>query len=121
MNKLTLTEMAKRVLSASEVADKIKLSEEYSETWLKDRKVGNSISIGKVKCPNFPSRPRKPNLLPPRQMPKRKYGTKIGRVALLHSVAHIELNAIDQQFLLYILFHGHLGIDSPQHLHLPFL
>ena len=95
MNKLTLTEMAKRVLSASEVADKIKLSEEYSETWLKDRKVGNSISIGKVKCPNFPSRPRKPNLLPPRQMPKRKYGTKIGRVALLHSVAHIELNAID--------------------------
>ena len=48
MNKLTLTEMAKRVLSASEVADKIKLSEEYSETWLKDRKVANNISIGKV-------------------------------------------------------------------------
>ena len=95
MSELTLTEMAKHILSTSEVVDKVKLSEKYSTAWQKDRKSKKAIRIGQVDCPDTPSRPSKPNLLPPRLMPKRKYGTELGRVALLHSVAHIELNAVD--------------------------
>jgi len=35
-------------------------------------------------------------LLPPRDMPKRRnFGSQAGRIALLHALAHIELNAID--------------------------
>src|SRR5262249_12363795 len=42
------------------------------------------------------ARPERPLLLPPREMPKRRAGgERESRVALLHAVAHIELNAID--------------------------
>ncbi|HJU15904.1 MAG TPA: ferritin-like domain-containing protein, partial [Stellaceae bacterium] len=43
-----------------------------------------------------PARPARPLLRPPREMPKRRaFGSLRGRVALLHALAHIELNAID--------------------------
>jgi len=44
--------------------------------------------------PGRPARPDQPVLLPPQDMPKRSTGEK-GRIALLHALAHIELNAID--------------------------
>lgn len=46
------------------------------------------------RIPSRPSRPGRPELLPPKDMPKRSTGQK-GRIALLHALAHIELNAID--------------------------
>ena len=95
MKDLSLTEMAKLILSTTEAVDKVKLSEKYATAWQEDRKSRKVIKIGQVECPDTPSRPSKPKLLPPRLMPKRKFGTELGRVALLHSVAHIELNAID--------------------------
>ncbi len=42
-----------------------------------------------------PGRPRKPELLPPRLVKKRNLNSAAGRIALLHALAHIELNAID--------------------------
>ena len=45
--------------------------------------------------PERPGRPQKPDLIPPRQMPKRALTTDKGRIALLHAIAHIELNAVD--------------------------
>lgn len=46
-----------------------------------------------------PARPGTPELLAPAQMPKRrKGGTLANRTALVHAVAHIELNAIDLAF-----------------------
>ena len=46
--------------------------------------------------PARPARPDRPKLLPPREMPRRKAGGNAEkRVALLHALAHIELNAID--------------------------
>ena len=43
-----------------------------------------------------PARPDHPELRPPRDMPKRRnFGTPGARIALLHALAHIELNAID--------------------------
>ncbi len=46
--------------------------------------------------PPRPARPERPQLRPPKEMPKRRaFGSPAGRVALLHALAHIELNAID--------------------------
>lgn len=42
-----------------------------------------------------PGRPEKPSLVNPRTLPKRGLGSTEGRVALLHSLAHIEFNAIN--------------------------
>ena len=42
-----------------------------------------------------PGRPARPRLVPPRDVPSRGAGTGEGRAALLHAIAHIELNAID--------------------------
>jgi len=42
-----------------------------------------------------PGRPAKPELVPPKAVTKRSLHTAQGRIALLHSIAHIELNAVD--------------------------
>lgn len=49
-----------------------------------------------VAMPDQPAWPAAPELLPPGQMPKRgKGGSERGRIALWHSLAHIEFVAID--------------------------
>ena len=46
--------------------------------------------------PDHPARPTQPELLTPSQMPKRgKFGSDRARIALWHSLAHIEFVAID--------------------------
>ena len=42
-----------------------------------------------------PGRPSRPRLVAPRDVARRGLGTTQGRAALVHAVAHIELNAID--------------------------
>lgn len=44
---------------------------------------------------NLPGRPHKPELVPPLQVPKRRMDTAEGRASLLHSLAHIEFNAMN--------------------------
>ncbi len=43
----------------------------------------------------LPGRPARPALIPPKAVPRRSPFTAEGRAALLHSVAHIEFNAIN--------------------------
>lgn len=45
--------------------------------------------------PERPGRPDRPVLVAGREVPKRSPGGPEGRIALLHALAHIELNAID--------------------------
>jgi uncharacterized ferritin-like protein (DUF455 family) len=45
--------------------------------------------------PEIPGRPDLPELVAPRELPKRKLGSLQGRAALLHALAHIEFNAIN--------------------------
>jgi uncharacterized ferritin-like protein (DUF455 family) len=57
---------------------------------------GGTLDVGLARPPWRPARPARPALLPARHMPKRRAGgSQAGRVALLHALAHIELNAID--------------------------
>lgn len=57
---------------------------------------GEAPEIGSAPPPSRPARPERPALLPPGKVRRRKInrGEK-GRIALLHALAHIELNAID--------------------------
>lgn len=43
----------------------------------------------------MPGRPERPRLVHPRDLPRRGFGSDEGRAAFIHSIAHIEFNAID--------------------------
>ena len=42
-----------------------------------------------------PGRPERPELVDPARVPRRRLGSAEGRAALVHAIAHIELNAVD--------------------------
>jgi len=79
------------VLRAADPAAKVALSLETARAWR-----AGALAIGTATPPDRPARPDAPPLLAPRAMRRRRVtrGTA-GRIALLHAVAHIELNAID--------------------------
>lgn len=88
----TLTAAACAVLNAAAPADKIALSHQAAAAW----RDGVIADIGVTRPPDRPARPEKPELKRPGDMTKRRNaGTLANRIALLHAVAHIELNAID--------------------------
>lgn len=58
--------------------------------------LGSDVSGAFVsEVPDRPARPDRPPLVQPRELAKRGLGSVEGRAALLHAIAHIELNAID--------------------------
>jgi uncharacterized ferritin-like protein (DUF455 family) len=79
------------VLAAAEPAEKVAHSRALAAAWRR-----GSMPVGKASPPSRPARPPRPLLCPPREMKRRRnLGSVTGRVALLHALAHIELNAID--------------------------
>ncbi len=57
--------------------------------------LGVTLGGGEAAWPDRPGRPERPRLVTGRQVAKRSPATPEGRIALLHALAHIELNAID--------------------------
>lgn len=92
---MTLTEMAVAVLNTADGRAKTALSRAHAATWQGARAQGAVIGIGNAPPPSRPARPARPELRDPRDVPRRRPGTPEGRIALLHAVAHIELNAVD--------------------------
>ena len=90
-----LAEMALDVLQTADGRAKTALSHQYAAEWRAARANGDFPEIGSAKPPMHPARPAAPELLSPRDVPRRKPGSEAGRIALLHAVAHIELNAVD--------------------------
>jgi len=92
---LSLAEMALDVLQTADGREKTARSLAHGAAWQAARSAGQALEIGTVVPPDHPARPAQPALLDPRDVPKRKPGSEKGRAALLHAVAHIELNAVD--------------------------
>jgi uncharacterized ferritin-like protein (DUF455 family) len=93
---LSLTQMACDVLNTGDARAKTALSRAHAATWRASRLDQNQcISIGNTSPPITPARPAHPTLLAPRDVPRRKPGSVAGRCAIMHAVAHIELNAVD--------------------------
>lgn len=87
----TLADAACEVLREPTPADKVSLTRRYAEAWAD----GSLSNVGEARPPDRPNRPPHPELRPPRDMPKRNPGGSTGRLAFVHAIAHIELNAIN--------------------------
>ena len=98
--------MAVNVLTTADPREKTALSRRYAEDWRNARQSGGFVPPSVETPPDRPARPDTPILLPPRDVPKRRPGTEAGRLALLHAVAHIELNAVDLHWDIIARFAG---------------
>ena len=91
----TLSQAAISVLTTADPAEKARAGLALAEAW----RAGEITETGVETPPDRPARPARPLLRAPREVPRRKITSGIaGRVALLHAIAHIELNAIDLAF-----------------------
>lgn len=91
----TLAEMAVQVLTTADGRAKTALGRAHAAAWLNARAEGTPLAVGSAMPPDRPARPATPELLHPRDVPRRRPNSPTGRIALLHAVAHIELNAVD--------------------------
>jgi len=87
----TLSDAALRVLTEPDPLEKVRLTRLYASCW-RDKAF---FAVGDATPPDRPARPARPELLSPRDMPKRSKGGNVGRAAFVHAIAHIECNAID--------------------------
>ncbi|HWD59242.1 MAG TPA: ferritin-like domain-containing protein, partial [Stellaceae bacterium] len=98
----SLAEGAVAVLTAADPAAKVALSRAVGESWRR-----GGMAVGAAAPPPRPARPERPALRPPRDMKRRRnLGSAEGRIALLHALAHIELNAIDLGWDIVARFSG---------------
>ena len=92
MNPSTLTAGIVDCIATQDAVEKARTTRALVAEW----RDGNITDIGESAPPDRPGRPPLPALRPPRDVPKRRItGGVPGRVALIHAIAHIELNAID--------------------------
>lgn len=77
---------------------------------VRDWRAGGLAYDFSTPMPDEPARPERPQLLPPSQMPKRgRGGSDRARIALWHSLAHIEFVAIDLALDIVGRFGGEMG------------
>ena len=97
----SLAAAALRVLATAEPRAKAALSAQSAADW----RAGRLTREAAGPPPERPARPARPDLLPPRALPRRRIGeASAGRIALLHALAHIELNAIDLAWDIQVRF-----------------
>lgn len=82
---------AQTVLETANARGKAAAARHMRSEWLQHRVIGETVAP----LPDQPARPERPELISPNQVPRRRLGSPQGRGALLHAIAHIELNAID--------------------------
>ena len=86
-----LSALAVSVLNRAAPADKVEATRAMAAAWR-----AGTVAAGYSEAPpDRPARPAAPPLMPPKHMPKRTYAGRTGRIALIHALAHIELNAVD--------------------------
>lgn len=89
----TLRAGAIRGIVSTDLDEKTRLAQETARRWF-ERTISLRSPLDPP-LPDRPGRPLKPDLVPPRMMEKRSLHTEKGRIAMLHALAHIELNAVD--------------------------
>lgn len=92
----TLNEEAIRVLQTANAVEKAQTAQAVCAAW----RAGELTNDGSIwrEPPDRPARPDAPELISATRMPRRNPSGEKGRFALLHSLAHIELNAVDLAF-----------------------
>lgn len=88
-----LFEAAGRVLDLSALEEKLEATEALYRQWQQGQ-----FSIDDVTPPKpigQAGHPERPELVPPRQLKRRRLGSLEGHASMLHAIAHIEFNAIN--------------------------
>ncbi len=104
----SIGEAALSVLKTPNAAAKADLAQKVGADWARN---ALAFEFPDGAPPDRPARPEKPELRLPRDMPRRRAGGEKGRFALLHSLAHIELNAIDLAFDMVARFGAQQPLD----------
>jgi uncharacterized ferritin-like protein (DUF455 family) len=107
-----LVSAARTIVASPDLDTKVRLARATAKAWF-----GGTMALGRISArlpmPDRPGRPAKPELMLPRHMPKRTaQGSLKGRIALLHALAHIELNAVDMTWDLIGRF-AHADVPRP--------
>lgn len=93
MIETDLIDAARQCLAAADPAVKCALTQEACA----DLAAGNAFidPAGAGQSIDAPGRPPQPQLVPPRELPRRRLSSVAGQAALVHAIAHIEFNAIN--------------------------
>jgi uncharacterized ferritin-like protein (DUF455 family) len=98
----SLSDGAVAILATADPMAKASASRRLAEIW-----DAGGLEVGDSVPPPRPARPERPQLRSPKDMPKqRAFGSLAGRIALLHALAHIELNATDLAWDIIARFSG---------------
>jgi len=90
---VSLFDSAYACLTSADPDEKCRLTARIAECWR-----AGALTLAAASTPypiDTPGRPPRPQLVPPRALPRRRLGSREGRAALLHALAHIEFNAIN--------------------------
>ncbi len=90
----TLFDAARECLDAAGIDDKIALTRRHAAAFARGELPVPDDAPGPEPI-RMPGRPPRPTLVHPRELPRRGFGSVAGRAAFIHSIAHIELNAVD--------------------------
>ena len=93
MANSSLFKQAEHCIAACLPAEKVALTYQAAEAWQLQQLSLEKISP--ILTFENPGRPEKPELVPPRELNRRKITSKEGHAALIHSICHIEFNAIN--------------------------
>jgi len=91
MDTSSLCQLAVVVLTTADTDTKAALTLEFAQKW----RNGTVNEVGTATVPDKPARPAHVKVLPARDMPRRGVGTLENRIAMVHSLVHIESVAID--------------------------
>jgi uncharacterized ferritin-like protein (DUF455 family) len=90
----SLVAAAAHIVATDDLDEKVDLAFWTARAWF-GRRLSLARGAGDRAMPVRPGRPDLPLLVPPRALPKRSTGSPEGRLSLVHSLCHIELNAVD--------------------------
>ncbi|HRQ64755.1 MAG TPA: ferritin-like domain-containing protein [Xanthomonadaceae bacterium] len=85
---------AQHCLQAADPDSKVALTHEAGKAYAAGT-LKRSASAPPPQPIGAPGRPDRPRLVEPRHLPQRSLGSREGRAAFIHAIAHIEFNAID--------------------------
>lgn len=91
-----MSNLFEQILNCVRISDptqKVSCAQQLNQMWTQHQL--DTDSLNNPEDYVSPGRPEKPKLVPPRNLPRRSLHTKQGMAALLHSIAHIEFNAIN--------------------------
>jgi len=106
LSQASLSQAIRAALLTPDPREKAMLTRKIARDW----RLGRLAAEFDAAMPDRPARPERPELLPPNKMPKRgRGGSDRARIALWHSLAHIEFVAIDLALDIVGRFGAQLG------------